>query len=219
MIRGIFKPKFALCDQIPPINIGDKYMQIKSKKIKGILEAVLYDDDGKQLMILDKKYDQYGNPTEVIVPDWAMEKIKKDAEEEEIDEIELVPEPTPFNNYASLMNRRSMTTPEKKIQYVEHADPKARMKPSPKPTPPKQFASFKTLKHMNEEETDILVQQITDNVLNRLQEREEEVPVKKGFLRMLLGATAMNELLSNRDKEERKRLQEEFDRNYYRRKN
>ena len=36
---------------------------------------------------------------------------------------------------------------------------------------------------------------------------------------MLLGATAMNELLYNRDKEERKRLQEEFDRNYYRKKN
>ena len=93
--------------------------------------------------------------------------------------------------------------------------PVKKAKPSPKPKPPEQFASFKSLKHMDEEETDILVQQITDNVLNRLQEREEEVPVQKGFLRMLLGATGLNELLSNRNKEERKRLQAEFDRAYY----
>ena len=48
-----------------------------------------------------------------------------------------------------------------------------------------------------------------------VKEREEEVPVQKGFLRMLLGATGLNELLSNRNKEERKRLQAEFDRAYY----
>ena len=155
------------------------------------------------------------------IPEKYLKMLDKQADEmgEEDEEIDLVPDPAPFNNYASMMNRRAMTTPDKKISYVERDDPQSRMKPSPKPKPPQQFPQFKSLKHMDEEETDILVQQITDNVLNRLEERNDEVPVKKGFLRMLLGATAMNELLSNRDKEERKRLQEEFDRTHYRRKN
>ena len=114
---------------------------------------------------------------------------------------------------------KSMGTPEKKIQYVEHDDPKARMKPSPKPKPPQQFSSFKSLKHMDEEELDILTDTITDNVLNRLEEREEEeVPVNKGYLSYLLGAASLNELMRNRRKEEREHLEREFDRAYYKRK-
>ena len=175
---------------------------------------VLYEDD-EEIMVIPKKI--INGKEYMDIPERYLKMLDKQADEmgEEDEEIDLVPDPTPFNNYASMMNRRAMTTPAKKLSYVEHDDPKARMKPSPKPKPPKQFATFKTLKHMNEEETDILVQQITDNVLNRIKEREEEVPVQKGFLRMLLGATGLNELLSNRNKEERKRLQAEFDRAYY----
>ena len=176
---------------------------------------VLYEDD-EEIMVIPKKI--INGKEYMDIPERYLKMLDKQADEmgeEDEDEIDLVPEPTPFNNYASMMNRRAMTTPDKKISYVERDDPQSRMKPSPKPKPPKQFATFKTLKHMNEEETDILVQQITDNVLNRIKEREEEVPVQKGFLRMLLGATGLNELLSNRNKEERKRLQAEFDRAYY----
>ena len=177
---------------------------------------VLYEDD-EEIMVIPKKI--INGKEYMDVPEKYLKMLDKQADEmgeEDEEEIDLVPEPTPFNNYASMMNRRAMTTPDKKISYVERDDPQSRMKPSPKPKPPQQFPSFKTLKHMDEEETDILVQQITDNVLNRLEEKEEEVPVQKGFLRMLLGATGLNELLSNRDKEERKRLQAEFDRAYYR---
>ena len=176
---------------------------------------VLYEDD-EEIMVIPKKI--INGKEYMDVPEKYLKMLDKQADEmgeEDEEEIDLVPEPTPFNNYASMMNRRAMTTPDKKISYVERDDPQSRMKPSPKPKPPQQFPSFKTLKHMDEEETDILVQQITDNVLNRLEEKEEEVPVQKGFLRMLLGATGLNELLSNRDKEERKRLQAEFDRAYY----
>jgi len=194
-------------DKVVPVlyQDGEEVMVIPKKIVRG---EELMDIPEKYLKLLDKQAESVG------------EEDTKQYLDDLVDE-ELVPEPTPFNNYASMMNRRSMTTPEKKIKYVEHDDPKARMKPSPKPKPPKQFSSFKSLKHMDEGETDILVQQITDRVMNRLSggEEEDNIPVKKGFLRMLLGATAMNELLSNRDKEERKRLQEEFDRTYYRRKN
>jgi len=184
--------------------------ELRNKKVV----PVLYEDD-EEIMVIPKKI--INGKEYMDIPEKYLKMLDKQADEmgEEDEEIDLVPDPTPFNNYASMMNRRAMTTPDKKISYVERDDPQSRMKPSPKPKPPQQFPQFKSLKHMDEEETDILVQQITDNVLNRLEEREEEVPVQKGFLRMLLGATALNELLSNRDKEERKRLQAEFDRAYY----
>ena len=201
-------------------------LEIRSELRDDKVVPVLYEDD-EEVMVIPKKIVR--GEELMDIPEKYMRMLDKQAEsigEEDtkqyLDDLvdeELVPEPTPFNNYASMMNRRSMGTPEKKIQYVEHDDPKARMKPSPKPKTPPQFSSFKSLKHMDEEELDILTDTITDNVLNRLEEREEdEVPVNKGYLSYLLGAASLNELMRNRRKEEREHLEREFDRAYYKRK-
>ena len=112
-----------------------------------------------------------------------------------------------------------MDIPEKYMRMLDKQAESMGEEPSPKPKPPEQFSSFKSLKHMDEDDLDILTDTITDNVLNRLEEREEEeVPVNKGYLSYLLGAASLNELMRNRRKEEREHLEREFDRAYYKRK-
>ena len=135
---------------------------------------------------------------------------KKEDEEEE-----LVPEPTPFNNYASMMNRRAMGTPEKKIKYVQHADPKARMKPSPKPSPPKQFS----MKDFTDED----IEEITARVLDRLSEGRQEIKksqptfvdkfykimgVRKGLLSNLIGIGAIATMLPDKEQNRIDRMME-----------
>ena len=131
------------------------------------------------------------------------------------EEDELVPEPTPFNNYASLMNRRAMGTPEKKIKYVQSADPKARMKPSPKPSPPKMFS----MKDFTEED----IEEITARVLDRLSEGREEIKksqptfvdkfykimgVRKGLLTNLIGIGAIATMLPDKEQNRIDRMME-----------
>ena len=94
---------------------------------------VLYEDD-EEIMVIPKKI--INGKEYMDVPEKYLKMLDKQADEmgeEDEEEIDLVPEPTPFNNYASMMNRRAMTTPDKKISYVERDDPQSRMKPSPKP--------------------------------------------------------------------------------------
>ena len=137
--------------------------------------------------------------------------LSKNDEEED----ELVPEPTPFNNYASLMNRRAMGTPEKKIKYVQSADPKARMKPSPKPSPPKMFS----MKDFTEED----IEEITARVLDRLSEGREEIKksqptfvdkfykimgVRKGLLSNLIGIGAIATMLPDKEQNRIDRMME-----------
>jgi len=211
-------------------------MKIISETINGELEAVLIDDDGERLQVLDKKYDADGNPIEVIVPEWALAKIKRDYERGITDSVgnkldkdgkddeDDVPEVNP--QFVVEMNRRAMGTAEpKKPVLIEANDPKARYPRPPKPKKPSMFLQPpqkekytdprrvkvppSIVKQFREiEDIDSFTDEVAHRVIERLSDKNKKSVLRKGFLSTLLGIGAIASMLPNKEQDRLERLAE-----------
>ena len=210
-------------------------MKIVSEKLHGELEAVLIDDNGERLQVLDKKYDADGNPIEVIVPEWALAKIKRDYERgitdsvgnklnKDEDDEDKTPEANP--QFVVEMNRRAMGTAEpKKPVLIEANDPKARHPRPPKPKKPSMFLQPpqkekytdprrvkvppSIVKQFREiEDIDSFTDELANRVIERLSYRNKKSVLRKGFLSTLLGIGAIASMLPHREQDRLERLAE-----------